>query len=293
MYQLFLEIGFEAELNTEEDPELLEPAKELCNENQDTRAAAITELRKMVFEREECFPFRTDDEFMLRFLRAKDFIVPRAHKLMVRYCNFREEHKHLYDGVDLWGLGKVKNAYEGNMSDRPDVGRIGILRFGVWDTNEMPIEDLLRAATAIAEISLRQPKIQVIGTTLIVDLEGITIKHMAAVTPTVAYQIVCLMGLAIPMRLRSIHLINYSWMLSPIFFLFKRFIPQQAWDAIHFHGSDLKSLQRHIDLECLPPRFGGTCRSGADFQQWLKKIRKYRTEQFDKDMKQLGYVIKE
>lgn len=49
---------------------------------------------------------------------------------MVRYCNFRQEHKQLYDGVDLWGLGKVKNAYEGNMADRPDIGRICILRFG-------------------------------------------------------------------------------------------------------------------------------------------------------------------
>lgn len=96
-----------------------------------------------------------------------------------------------------------------------------------------------------------------------------------------------------PMRLRSIHVINYSWMLNTVFFLFKRFIPQRAWDSIHFHGSDLKSLQRHIDLECLPPTLGGTCRSGADVQLWLKKIRKYRTEQFDKDMKQLGYVIKE
>lgn len=67
---------------------------------------------------------------------------------------------------------------------------------GVWDTNEFPIEDLVRAATAIAEINLRQPKIQVMGSTVIVDLEGITIKHIAAMTPTVAYQIVCLLGVS-------------------------------------------------------------------------------------------------
>ena len=49
MFECFLEIGFEAELNTKEDPELMEIAYEQCKENLATRATAITELRKMIF----------------------------------------------------------------------------------------------------------------------------------------------------------------------------------------------------------------------------------------------------
>lgn len=48
MHECFLEIAFEAELNTAEDPELLAIAPEQCNEHPDTRAAAITDLRKMI-----------------------------------------------------------------------------------------------------------------------------------------------------------------------------------------------------------------------------------------------------
>lgn len=48
MYECFLEIAFEAELNTAEDPELLAIAPEKCNEHPDTRDAAIMELRKMI-----------------------------------------------------------------------------------------------------------------------------------------------------------------------------------------------------------------------------------------------------
>ncbi|CAH2049102.1 unnamed protein product, partial [Iphiclides podalirius] len=293
MYECFLEIAFEAELNTKEDPECLELAIEHCNENPATRSAAIRELRELIYDRVECEPYRTDDEFLLRFLRARDFIVRRAHKLLVRYCDFRAQYPHLYEGVDLWSLTKVQDAYEGTMLDRPDIGRLSILRFGAWDPSEFPVDDLVRAGMAMYEIGIRQPKLQVLGGTVIVDLEGITLKHVSTLTPTIAYQIVCLMGIAIPARLRSCHIINYNWLLNTFFYLFKRFIPQETWGRIYFHGHDLKSLHRHIDPECLPKRYGGSCRNHVSLGHWFQKIKKYRDAQFDKEMKAIGYLVKE
>ncbi|XP_045513563.1 clavesin-2-like [Pieris brassicae] len=293
MYEHFLEIAFEAELNTREDPELLEIAPEICNEHPDTRDAAITELRSMIFDRGECEPLRTDDEYLLRFLRARDFIIPRAHKLLVRYCEFREQCTHLYQDVDLWGLVKAGEAYEGCMYDRPDVGRLSIMRFGKWDPSEYPVEDLVRLGIVMFEIGIRQPKLQVFGGTVLVDLEGLTLRQVSALTPSIAYQIVNIMGVSTPSKLNACHIINYNWLLNTFFFVFKKFIPQRAWDKIHFHGNDLKSLHKHLDPACLPPRYGGTCRSHVSARKWLQKIKKYRDEHFDKEMKQLGFVIKE
>ncbi|RVE47627.1 hypothetical protein evm_007724 [Chilo suppressalis] len=212
---------------------------------------------------------------------------------LVRYCTFREQYPYLYQDVDMWALAKVSNAYEGTMYDRPDIGRLSIFRFGMWDTSEYPVEDLVRAGMLMTEIGLRQPKLQVIGGTVIVDLEGLTLRHVATLTPTVAYQIVTLMGVAFPCCLKSCHIINYSWILNTFFYIFKKFIPRNAWDKIHFHGYDLKSLQKHIDLECLPERYGGTCKYFADYGTWLNKIKKYRNESFDKDMQKLGYLVKQ
>lgn len=67
---------------------------------------------------------------------------------------------------------------------------------GQWDPNEFSIEELVRAGMAITEIGMRQPKLQVLGGTVIVDLEGLSLKHVAALTPTVAYQMVSLMGVS-------------------------------------------------------------------------------------------------
>ncbi|XP_039758568.1 clavesin-1-like [Pararge aegeria] len=293
MNKIFFEIAFEAELNTKEDPELLALAPELCNENPDTRMLAITELRKMIVERDEVKPHRTDDEYLIRFLRSRDFIIRRAYRLLVRYHEFREQYPALQKGVDLWGLIRTQNVYEGIMLDRPDVGRVSIVRWGQWDPSEVPMEDLLRAGFVGSEIGCRNPKIQILGLTVILDLEGITLRQTAAVTPSVAYQIVSLLGASVPTKIRSCHIINYSWILNTMFYIFKRFIPQGFWSRIFFHGSDIKSLHQHIDPECLPTRYGGTCGNNVSFAVWLQKIKKYRDEQFDREMKALGYIIKE
>ncbi|XP_047996429.1 clavesin-1-like [Leguminivora glycinivorella] len=293
MFKMFLEIAFEAELDTTEHPELAEMAREICQEHPETRASAVQELRDMIYERGECSPRRTDDEFLLRFLRQHRFVVRRAHRQLVRYCTFLEQYPELYRGVDLWGLARLGPAYEVCILDRPGVGRISILRFGAWDPDEHPGIFLVQVAFAMTEIWLRLPKLQVLGGTLIVDLENITMKHVAALTPTIAYQIVCLVGLALPCAPNSIHIINYNWLFHTFFFLFKRFIPKKAWKRIHFHRHDLQSLRDIIDPECLPIRYGGTCRHHATIGHWFNKIRQYRDEAFDREMKEYGWLIKE
>ncbi|XP_023939397.2 clavesin-2 [Bicyclus anynana] len=293
MYEYFLEIAFEAELNTKEDPELAAVALEQCNENPDTRMLAINELRKMIIERDEVKPHRTDDEYLLRFLRSRDFIIRRAYRLLVRYYAFREQYPGLQQGVDLWGLVKIRDIYEGVIYDKPDIGRVSIIRFGTWDPSELPADYLLRSGLAVAEIGIRQPKLQVLGTTVILDLEGTTMRQLTAVTPTFAYQIVSILGTSVPSKIWSIHIINYSWIINTFFYIFKRFIPVGFLNRIHFHGNDMKSLQQHIPAECLPKRYGGTCRNHIPLGLWLQKIKKYRDEQFDREMKDLGYVVKE
>ncbi|XP_048000073.1 clavesin-2-like isoform X2 [Leguminivora glycinivorella] len=260
----FIDLAYAADVDTSEHPELLELARELVAEEPDTRAAAIQELRDMVYERGECSPRRLDDAFLLRFLRARRFVVRRAHRQLVRYCNFLEQYPSLYRGVDLFALAKVKGAYEAAMLDRPGVGRLLITRFGAWDPDEFPVEDLVRASLAMMEMGLRTPKMQVLGATGIFDLQGVTLRHVATLTPTVAYQIVCLSG---------------------------RFIRRAAWSRIHFHGSDLESLHQHIPRECLPPRYGGSCRLHTDYATGMAKVRQYRTAALERDMRELGWVL--
>ncbi|CAH1953942.1 unnamed protein product [Acanthoscelides obtectus] len=89
-------------VDTEEpSDDLLEWARENIGEDPDTKELRICELRDMIFERGECTPDRTDDDFLLRFLRARHFIVPKAHRLLVNYCNFKESRPEYFENVDV------------------------------------------------------------------------------------------------------------------------------------------------------------------------------------------------
>ncbi|CAH2226469.1 jg11731 [Pararge aegeria aegeria] len=85
---------------------------------------------ELILERGECHPPRMDDAFLLCFLRARRSIPARAHRLMVRYCNFREQNPHLWSEVSWYGLRRLGNVFEGVLFDRPDVGRLIICRIG-------------------------------------------------------------------------------------------------------------------------------------------------------------------
>ncbi|KAG6457641.1 alpha-tocopherol transfer protein [Manduca sexta] len=287
----FIDIAFQAEISRYEDPEFEEFAKKNCNENFETRGKAIDELRRMIREKGECCPRRLDDAYCLRFLRCRRFIPALAHKLMVRYEEFRHKNAYLYN-CDAFGLQKVKDVYGGTLPESPDNGRIILMRFGRWDPDAVPIDDVVRCALIMDEIAVMQPKLQILGVTIIVDLEGLSLRHVRHLTPTIAYQIVSLMGVSFPLPMHGLHIIRYSWILNSIFYLFKQFMPAAVWSRLHFHGSDMASLHKYIDPEYLPPEYGGRCRHVVTTEEWLAKVYKYRDDFLVQELRDLGFYVK-
>ncbi|CAG4935845.1 unnamed protein product [Colias eurytheme] len=286
----FIDIAFQAEISRFEDTEFEEVARRNCGEDPDTRQQAIEELRSMILERGMCNPRRMDDAYLLRFLRCRRFIPALTHKLMVRYEEFRRKNSYLYD-CNAFGLQKVKHVYGGTLPDSPDNGRITLMRFGRWNVEEVPIEDVVRCALLMDEIAAMQPRLQILGVTIIVDLEGLGMRHVRPLTRTVAGQIVALMGVSFPIHIHAVHVINYNWILSSFFSLFKQFIPAAAWARLHFHGHDMSSLHKHIDPEYLPQEYGGRCQHVISTEEWLRKINMYKDEFMVQELRALGFTV--
>ncbi|XP_047506409.1 clavesin-1-like [Pieris napi] len=286
----FIDIAFAAEISRFEDPEFEEVARRNCNEDPYKRQSQIEELRSMVYERGLCNPRRMDDAYLLRFLRCRRFIPALAHKLMVRYEDFRRKNAYLYD-CSAFGLQKVKNVYAGTLPDSPENGRITLMRFGRWDSEEIPIEDVVRCALIMDEIAAMQPRLQILGVTIIVDLEGLGVRHVSKLTRTVAGQIVALMGVSFPINIHAVHVVNYNWFISTFFSLFKQFIPTAAWARLHFHGYDMASLHKHIDPEYLPPEYGGQCQYVISTEEWLRKIDIFKDDFMVQELRELGFMV--
>ncbi|XP_063367922.1 clavesin-1-like [Cydia amplana] len=283
------EIAYQAECDRHESPEFAEEAWNLCAEDPDSRARKIQELRDMIYERGECQPPQMDDAFLLRFLRARRSVPARAHRLMVRYCKFREQNPHLWRGVDWFGMRRLGNVFEGVLYDRPDVGRFILCRLGLWDPDKTPVEDLIRGTLLLLEVGIMQPKLQVLGGVAMVDCAGMTMKHMRHLTPSIALQAMNVLGYAFPLHQRGVHVVNCSRVFETLFYFFKRLAPaDELWKKVYFHN-DLASLHRYIDPECLPIRYGGK-RQEASLYTWLTKIKQYRNKTFDDDICKLGYT---
>ncbi|XP_047532329.1 clavesin-1-like [Vanessa atalanta] len=289
----FQEIAFKAELDRHVDPECEHQARILCGEDPTTRVAVVEELRNIIYKRGECHPPRMDDAFLLRFLRARHFILARAHRLMVRYCKFREQNLHLWRDVYWYGLTRLGNIFEGVLFDRPDVGRLIICRLGKWDPDILPVEDLIRGCLLFLEVGIMQPKLQVLGGTAMIDCDGIGMKHVRQLTPSIATQAMNVMGITFPIHQRGVHVVNCSRLFEKLFNVFKRLAPSEdIWKKVYFHGYDYDTLHRYIDPECLPKRYGG-CREPVSLKEWLTKIKYYKNKQFDEDLRSLGYAIDE
>ncbi|CAH0399357.1 unnamed protein product [Chilo suppressalis] len=285
----FLEIIFQAEISRYEDSDFEELARINCYEDPKTRSKLIQELRNMIIERKECQPHRMDDAYMLKFLRCRKFIPALAHKLMVRYEVFRRQNPEIYH-CDAFALREVRNVYSGIYPESPEYGRIIIMNFGKWDTDAVTALDVLRCAAVLNEVVLEQPKMQILGITTILDMDGFGFRHVCSVNTSTVYNMINLFGIGFPLMVHGIHIINYNWFFNPFLSLMRRFIPKSIWKRIHFHGTDVSSLQKHVDIKYLPPKYGGT---GIEFksEEWFEKINIYKDECLVRTLRNLGYII--
>lgn len=64
--------------------------------------------------------------------------------------------------------------------------RIMIYRLGNWDPRKYSVEEIFKATIIILELGVLEPRAQILGGTVIFDLEGITMAHAWTITPQVS-----------------------------------------------------------------------------------------------------------
>lgn len=95
-----------------------------------------------------------------------------------------------------------------------------------------------------------------------------------------------------PLTMHGLHVVNYSWIINSISYLFKQFIPQAVWKRMYFHGSDMASLHRHIHPKYLPSEYGGFCRHFISTEKWIEKVDAYKDDYLVKELRELGFHVK-
>lgn len=280
-------------LDLEEPPkELQEWAKENIRENPDTRCMILEDFRDMIYARGECTPHRTDDAFLLRFLRGRKFNVEAAYRLFVNYYNFKEENPEFFEGVDLKHLLSFGDEDIITVPPyREQTGRrILLYRLGNWDPERCTVTELFQATMAVLELAILEQRAQILGGIGLLDMSDLTLQQAYNMTPSVAHKIVQILVTSFPMKIHALHVVYQPWVFDMVYKAFQPFITGAMKNRVFFHGDNMESLHKHIDPKHLPQKYGGR-HPDYSFRPWILEFSK--TPRILEELKSLGYEIEE
>lgn len=222
-------------------------------------------------------PHPLTDAFLLRFLRARDFDLDLAWRLLKNYYKWRAECPEL--SADLHPqsvIGLLKAGYHGVLRSRDPTGsRVLIYRIASWDPKVFTAYDVFRVSLITSELIVQEVETQRNGVKAIFDLEGWQISHAFQITPSVAKKIAAVLTDSFPLKVRGIHLINEPVIFHAVFSMVKPFLTEKIKGRIHLHGNnDKSSLLQHFP-DILPLEYGGEEFSMDDVcQEWTNFIMK-------------------
>jgi CRAL/TRIO, N-terminal domain len=110
----------------------LKVAKKELREDKTTREQALEQMRDWLKKNYDVENVRTDDSFLLRFLRNKKFSVPMAQQQLLKYLNMRKVMGHLSFNLDFLSPGVrdlINNGYIMVSPIRDKLGRRTVLYF--------------------------------------------------------------------------------------------------------------------------------------------------------------------
>ncbi|EHB16568.1 Retinaldehyde-binding protein 1-like protein 1 [Heterocephalus glaber] len=118
-------------------PDTIEKARLELNENPDVLHQDIQQVRDMIITRPDIGFLRTDDAFILRFLRARKFHQADAFRLLAQYFQYRQLNLDMFKNFKADDPG-IKRAlidgFPGVLENRDHYGRKILLLFAAnWD----------------------------------------------------------------------------------------------------------------------------------------------------------------
>ncbi|GCC34226.1 hypothetical protein chiPu_0012699 [Chiloscyllium punctatum] len=117
--------------------EIIEKSRLELNENHEALQQDIQRVRDLIITRPDIGFLRTDDAFILRFLRARKFNHFEAFKLLAQYFQYRQQNLDMFKNFkpDDPGIKRaLRDGFPGVLSQPDHCGRKILALFAAnWD----------------------------------------------------------------------------------------------------------------------------------------------------------------
>lgn len=216
----------------------------------------LEEFRKIVLNNKQ-LKCRTDDIFLLSFLRARKYDRERAFKLLKNYYSIRKNHQNVFKDLKPSVLENcIKMNMMTTLRTMPDKV-IGVGRVDHWDPTKLNVFDVGRTLILFLDLELNYHPIQVHGLDIIIDAKAVSWRHFIQFSPKIIRLALSCLYQSFPISYKSLHFVNVNKYLQAIVALAFPFIPYKIKKRFHFHGSNMEALHKEFDPKYLPLEFGG------------------------------------
>ncbi|XP_030380155.1 alpha-tocopherol transfer protein-like [Scaptodrosophila lebanonensis] len=262
-------------------PELQQAAKEQLNEVPERIEADLEAFKTWIKQQPHLNP-RTDDQFLIAFLRGCKFSLERAKSKLDKYYTLRTKYPEYFNITDvddpkfreIHRLGAIVYLPKPLNDNGP---RLAIMRSGLYSVDKYHIMDVMRVAQAMQEIAMMEDDYAIIkGVIFIMDMKGATPGHLFQMTPGMAKKMTVFSEEAVPLRPKAQHFIHTIPGFEQIFNMFKPMLSKKLQGRLYVHGNKMELLTEQIPLKYLPKEYGGENGSVEEIvAEWEKKFDQY------------------
>ncbi|XP_037952690.1 retinol-binding protein pinta-like [Teleopsis dalmanni] len=242
----------------------------------------ILTLRKWIYSQPH-LRARTNDQFLLSFLRGSKFSLEKAKQKIDRYYSLKaaipeifNEHRNVDDKIvmDIIRAGIILQIPLAADDTRPC---ITIIRAGSYDTKIFKFADIIRVGTMFGEIlMIEDDNASVSGYIEIMDMNNVTAAHFFQLKPDLLRKFSVFADEAMPTRQRGTHFINVPPPFEKGFSTLKNFFPAKMLSRISV-SSDSEAIFNFVPRNYLPIEYGGENGTMQDIiNNMEEKIMKYR-----------------
>ncbi|KAJ8020362.1 Alpha-tocopherol transfer protein-like [Holothuria leucospilota] len=253
-------------------PEMQKRAEMELGENHLMRKLAFNTLYKYMDEKPH-INFCRDENFLIRFLRAKKFEVDRAFKALKKYYELHLKLPEFFNDYHPQGIKHVlDDGYPYVLTDTDKEGRkVVAMRAGHWDPAKYPMLDICKALFMVLDYLVEEEETQITGVVLIFDVGGVSMYQASQLTPSAAKKVTSIFQNCIPVRISGIHFVNEPVVFDGAFTIMKPFMNDKMRNRVKMHGTNYASLHKHVSPKILPREWGGTMGT-YDNTQWKKEF---------------------
>lgn len=234
--------------------------KELREEDDGVRLEAINQLRDWIVKNPAIKHCRTDDIFLLKFLRFRKFSVHQAGESIERYLAARQKMSQWFKGTDptMAPLCSILDDCPITVLGRDDEGRtIILIRVASYDAETLTNDSIMRYVMMMLDTLTEQEEVQIGGIRVWMDCTGISMKFVSLFQLSEYAAMIDLMTKTMPIRIRQIHSVKLPKFAVSLANFALSFASQKLKERVVCHHTMLEA-RVHMPEPLWPESFGGT-----------------------------------